>query len=447
MLQDKLRVLLVGNGAREHAIAKAIKRSMHNPELYAFMAANNPGITKLCKEYTVAKLDDFNVLVEFIEKVKPEFAVIGPEAPLDAGIADFLKKKCIGCVGPVKELAQLETSKSFTRELMTKYNISGLPAYRVFYQKDYDEKKIKHFLEELRDFVIKPDGLTGGKGVKVSGEHLKNSEEGLTYCLEILKDHPAVVVEEKLVGEEFSLQCLSDGTTVKATPPVQDHKRAYEDDTGPNTGGMGSYSYDNHLLQFLEQKHVDEALAITQHVADALYEETGEYYQGVMYGGFIVTRDGVKLIEYNARFGDPEAMNVLPLLKTDFVDICRALINGELENIEMEFDNKATVCKYAVPKGYPTEPVKGEVVDISSVEEKEGELELFYASVSDEDGKLVMSGSRAIAVVGISEDISKAEKLAQEALEKINGPIEFRKDIGTEELLDKRVKHMKELLS
>ena len=439
-------VLLIGNGAREHSIAKAIARSREKPELYSFMAAKNPGIIKLSKEFIIAKLDDFEKLREFISKIEPEFAVIGPEAPLEAGIADFLLKQGIGCVGPLKELARLETSKGFTRLLMKKYRIKGQPEFKLFYKKDYSKENIKEFLTKLESFVIKPDGLTGGKGVKVSGEHLKTVDDGVDYCIDVLKTHPAVVVEEKLEGEEFSLQCITDGTTVKATPPVQDHKRAYVGDKGPNTGGMGSYSCENHLLPFIEEKHVKEALEITQKMAASLYEETGEYYKGVMYGGFILTNKGVKLIEYNARFGDPEAMNVFPLLKTDFVEVCRAVVNGELDKIELEFENKATVCKYAVPKGYPTEPVKGEKVSVDDIKETEGKLEMFYASVDEnKDGELIMSGSRAIAFVGIADSTDEAEQLAQAALEKVKGPIEFRKDIGTKELLQKRVEHIRNL--
>ena len=439
------KVLLVGNGAREHAIAKVLVKNK-DVELLSFMSARNPGIISLSKEYTISKLDDFVNLKEFIDEFKPGIAIIGPEAPLEAGIVDFLEEEGIGCVGPIKELAKLETSKSFTRLLMKKYSVPGNPRFEVFYKDKNSEDEIKDFLSDIGGFVIKPDGLTGGKGVKVSGEHLKSVEDGLNYCLEILETHPAVVVEEKLVGEEFSLQCLTDGVNVLPTPPAQDHKRAYEDDTGPNTGGMGSYSAQDHLLPFLKKEHVDQALSITKRVAEALYKESGEYYKGVMYGGFIVTREGVKLIEYNARFGDPEAMNVLPLIKSDFLRVCQAIVDSDLGSVKLEFDKKASVCKYAVPKGYPKDPVKGEKVDIADVSEIPGKLELFYASIDKNDsGDLIMSGSRAIAFVGIGDSISDAEKLAQEAIENVKGPIEFRKDIGTKQLIQKRIDHINQL--
>ena len=187
---------------------------------------------------------------------------------------------------------------------------------------------IAEFLDELAGIVLKPDGLTGGKGVLVQGDHFQTRAEALDRCREILKSHPGVTVEEKLEGEEFSLQCLCDGRTVVATPPVQDHKRRFADDRGPNTGGMGSYSCADHLLPFLDAADVAEGLEITRRVAEAIRLETGVPYKGIMYGGFMVTASGVKLIEYNARFGDPEAMNILPLLRTDFIDVCRAIIDG-----------------------------------------------------------------------------------------------------------------------
>jgi len=232
---------------------------------------------------------------------------------------------------------------------------------------------------------------------------------------------------------------LTDGKTVVATPPVQDHKRAHEGDKGPNTGGMGSYSCKNHLLPFLKKEYVEKALEITKKVAEAINQETGLYYKGVMYGGFILTKDGVKLIEYNARFGDPEAMNVLPLLKTDFVSICQAIIVQELDRIKVEFEKKATVCKYIVPEGYPNEPVKNEKIEVA----EPGKSKMYYASVYQKEYDLYMSGSRAIAFLGIGDDLEEAEKIAEDATNSVNGKVFHRKDIGTKELIEKKIKHVK----
>jgi len=294
----------------------------------------------------------------------------------------------------------------------------------------------------LDGIVVKPDGLTGGKGVRVQGDHFNTKEEAIEYCKEVLHTHKAVVVEEKLDGEEFSLQCLTDGKTVIATPPVQDHKRVYEDDKGPNTGGMGSYTYENHLLPFLKKEHIDQALDMTKKVVDALYEEIGTYYNGVIYGGFILTKEGVKLIEYNVRFGDPEAMNVLPLFNTDFVSICQAIIVQELGRIKVKFDKKATVCKYIVPKGYPQNPVKNEKIEINEIKNN---AKMYYASVDKKDDGLYMTGSRAIAFLGIGNNVEEAEKIVEEAVSSVKGKVFHRKDIGTKALIDKKIEHINKI--
>jgi len=437
-----VNILLIGSGAREHALAEAIARS-ENAKLFSYMKANNPGIAKLSEDSQIGSYDNLEEIKNFARSKNVEIAVIGPEDPLNEGVVDALKTIDIPAVGPLKSLARLETSKSFTRLLMQKYNIEGNPKFKVF----ENIEGIKEFLDELDSIVVKPDGLTGGKGVKVQGDHFDTKEEALAYCEEVLKEHPSVIVDERLEGEEFSLQCLTDGKTVIATPPVQDHKRRFVDDKGPNTGGMGSYSDADHSLPFMTQKDVDDALVITKKVAEAIYKETGEYYKGIMYGGFIVTKDGVKLIEYNARFGDPEAMNTLPLLKTDFVEICKGIVDGTLENVKVELDNKATVCKYAVPKGYglpkddpanQEEPGKVEIGDV-------GEAKLYYAAVDEKEDGIYMASSRAIGVVGIADTLEEAEKIAENAVKAIKGNVDHRPDIGTKELIERRIKHMESL--
>lgn len=433
-----VNVLLIGNGAREHCIAEAIMNSPKKPKLFSFMKANNPGIASLSEDVQIGKYDDLDGIKAFAQANNIEIAIIGPEDPLNNGVVDALNEVNIPSVGPVKALAKLETSKSFTRLLMQKYNIEGNPKFKVFESMD----GIKEFLDELEASVIKPDGLTGGKGVKVQGDHYNTKEEALKYCEECLKEHPSVIVEEKLDGEEFSLQCFTDGKNVLITPPAQDHKRAYVDDKGSNTGGMGSYSCSDHLLPFIKKEDLDIAYEITQKVAEAIYKETGEYYKGVMYGGFIVTKDGVKLIEYNARLGDPEAMNVLPILKTDFLEICEGVVNGNLNEVKAEFENKATVCKYAVPEGYPENPAKDKKVELGDVSEN---VKVYYASVDKKQDGLYMSGSRAIAFVGIHVNMEEAEVMAENAVCSVKGLVFHREDIGTKELLDKRVRHMKEI--
>lgn len=432
------RILLVGHGAREHAIAEAICRSPQKPKLFAYMKANNPGIAKLAEQVEIGKYNDLTEVENFAKSLGIDFAFIGPEDPLSQGVVDCLEKIGIPCVGPKKELARLETSKSFTRLLAEKYGIPGTPKFKVFESLE----GVMEFIEELDSVVVKPDGLTGGKGVRVQGDHFETKEEAYKYCEEVLKEHSAVVVEEKLVGQEFSLQSFTDGKSLFDCPPVQDHKRAFVDDKGPNTGGMGSYSTGK-LLPFMTEQDLEEAHLITDKFREALFKECGELYKGVMYGGFICTKKGVKLIEYNARLGDPEAMNVLPIMKNDFVAVCQAIIDGSLHKIRADFEDVATVCKYAVPEGYPNNPVDMQVISLGEVPDN---VKVYYASVDrKEDGNLYMSKSRAVAFVGIAPVIEQAQVIAEDGVCSAKGPIFHREDIGTKELIDKRVKHMEEL--
>jgi phosphoribosylamine--glycine ligase len=407
------------------------------------MKSNNPGIAGLSEGVRLGSYNDIEAIKDWAKDNRVHFAVIGPEDPLNNGVADALAKEGIPSVGPTKSLARLETSKSFTRNLLEKYRIPGNPRFRNF----TSLAGIEAFIDEFDGVVIKPDGLTGGKGVMVQGDHFDSNKEALAICKTMLTEHPTVTIEEKLEGEEFSLQCLTDGKTVIATPPVQDHKRRFNDDKGPNTGGMGSYSCSDHSLPFLKRRDIEEGLAITKQTAEAIYRETGEYYRGIMYGGFMVTKHGVKLLEYNARFGDPETMNILPLLKTDFIDVCLAIIEGTLDRIRVEFEEKATVCKYVVPMGYGLPADHQDAASTSEVIEigPTGDARLYYSSVDKRNDALYMTASRAIGVVGIAEGLPEAERIAEKAAAAIKGAVDHRSDIGTDALIEKRIKHMKEL--
>ena len=434
-------VLLIGNGAREHAIAEVVMRSDKNPHLFAYMKTNNPGIASLAAQVRIGRYNEPEAIIAFAKETGTELAVIGPEDPLSHGIVDELMAAGIPAVGPTKVLARLETSKSFTRNLLEKYGIHGNPRFRNF----ASIEGIETFCAEIPGIVIKPDGLTGGKGVLVQGDHFQTRAEALDHCRSILKTHPSVTIEEKLEGEEFSLQCLCDGRTVVATPPVQDHKRRFIDDRGPNTGGMGSYSCPDHLLPFLDSAAVAEGLEITRKVAAAIRRETGVPYKGIMYGGFMVTATGVKLIEYNARFGDPEAMNILPLLRTDFIDVCRAIIDGTLDRLDIVFEKKATVCKYVVPIGYGLPEENPETASTSArieIGAVRG-ARLYYSSIDQRPDGFYMTSSRAIGVVGIAESLEEAERTAEDAVSAIHGRVDHRPDIGTEPLIRKRIQHMK----
>jgi phosphoribosylamine--glycine ligase len=438
-----LTVVAMCKSGRLDAMAEALLNSAIPVDLYILSEVNNSGLARKAKKVIhPVQTDNCVEVAKIVREINPDFVLIGPEEPLAAGIVDELRKFGIPSVGPTKRLAQLETSKSFTRELLTKYGIPGNPKYRVF----RGMKGIAEYLLTMDSFVIKPDGLTGGKGVKVSGEHFHSIAEALEYCAEIFKSvQPIVVIEEKLDGEEFSFQSFFDGKHIVHTIPVQDHKRARDGDTGPNTGGMGSYSCADHFLPFVTRDHIRQAGEINRLVGEAVSREIGEEYKGILYGGFMRTKEGLRVIEYNARFGDPEVMNVLPLMQADFVEVCKAIIHGTLDKLTVCFKHQATVCKYVVPKAYPGKSMgRGEIrLDKASKVPGLGDrLRMYYAAVSEKDGKLYLTGSRAVAFVGIASTLFEAEKIAEEAACLVEGPVFHRRDIGTAELIQKRVDHM-----
>jgi phosphoribosylamine--glycine ligase len=423
---------VIGKDGRTSAISRSLKESRNVRDVVPLGSGT---------QFSYAEV---TAIVAAAKAHRVDYVVVGPEQPLAAGIADVLRKEGIACVGPTKLLAQLESSKAFTRELMREFNIQGSPRYRIFKSSD----GAASYLSELGDFVVKPDGLTGGKGVKVSGEHLRDVQEALSYCEELLAEgHRAVIIEERLDGEEFSLQSFCDGTTLVHLPLVQDHKRAQDNDTGPNTGGMGSYCCADGSLPFLRPEHLEDAKAINEAVVQALWQKTGERYQGVLYGGFMATRDGVRLIEYNARLGDPEALNIFSVLRTDFGSICEAITSGTLRDLNVQFESLATVCKYIVPEGYPSMPLRGGKIYMRARESQQLRIYLAAVEVSKNPEEFILTGSRAIAFVGIHEDIQKASDIAEDAASAVIGPVFHRKDIGTTELISRRIQHMNALLS
>ncbi|MFX1442088.1 MAG: phosphoribosylamine--glycine ligase [Promethearchaeota archaeon] len=437
-----VKCLIIGHGAREHVIGEALVRGGAN--LYSFMSFKNAGLEDLSQDIRIHSETDFQEIIKFAKNKNVDFAVIGPESPLVVGIVDALEKSKITCVGPKIEAAQLEGSKVFTRNLLEKYKIPSNVKSKMFNSLNGIEEYIKDMGEE--NIVVKPDGLTGGKGVKVYGDHLFSKQDIINYCEELIKQGGTFLLEEKCDGEEFTLQTFVDGKNVIGSPLVQDHKRAYEDDEGPNTGGMGSYSMEDHLMPFIEKKDVDKALEDMKKTVAAVKNETGIMYKGFLYGQFMKTAKGLKLIEFNARFGDPEAMNVLPLLKTNFVDICWGIINGNLTN-NVEYEKKATVCKYLAPEGYPVSPKKDEQVIISKKKLENIGAKYYYASVYREGENIYTTTSRAIGILGIANNLEEAEKIAEKGVGCVEGKLFHRKDVGTLKLLQKRIDHMNSILN
>jgi len=421
-------VLLVGGGGREHAVARALA---DDTELYACASNRNPGIARLAAGTTELSETDTDAVVAYAQTVDADLAVIGPEAALAAGVADALDDAGVYAFGPHAEQARIETDKQFQREFMRRESIPGCPAFETF---DDADAAADYVAETGHDVAVKPAGLTGGKGVRVTGDQVTTSE-AVDYVR--ASDYDEWVIEERLVGEEFTIQAFVADGEVRPTPAVQDHKRAYEGDEGPNTGGMGSYSAADRTLPFLTVDDYDRAVEILEAVVDAM-----PAYEGVLYGQFMLTADGPKVVEFNARFGDPEATNTLPVLETPLLDVLTAARDGE-PLPELSFAPEATVCKYAVPEGYPTDPDGGTRLEVD--ESSAGDALLFYASVDERDDGIYTTTSRALAVVGTGAEIADAERTASAALAAAGDGLRYRSDVGTAASIRERVDHAERL--
>lgn len=425
-------VLLIGSGAREHAIAKALTKN-GDVNLYSCIDNKNPGIIKISKEYLTSEYDYEKILAFAIDK-KIDFCFIGPEKHLENGLTDYLRLNGIKVASPTKDAAMIETDKSFMRGLLADYNIDGQIKY---FETNSFEKAIE-FCDKLKwNIVVKPIGLSSGKGVKVWGYHLFSEEEAKEYIKQILNDglsgYHRVLIEEKLVGEEFTIQFFSDGYKAIPCPAVQDFKRAFDGDIGPNTGSMGSYTISSGLLPFLNSDEYNQSIKIGENVITAL-RESNKLFKGILYGQFMKTIDGIKIIEFNSRFGDPEAINVLEILDSNFSTICEKIINNTLQYNDIKFSNRSTIVRYFTPKGYPDSPVEKSLVEINESEIEINDSSLIYGSCDliEDNGKIIISTtkSRTFAIVTKSKNLKDAIDISLGLIKYIKGELHFRTDIG-----------------
>ena len=423
-------LLLVGGGGREHAIARAVSDS--SATLYACAGNRNPGVAREAAGFETLETTNPTAVTAYAREVGATLAVVGPEAPLAAGVADALDEAGIYAFGPQETEARIETDKAFQRRFMREHGIPGCPAFETF---DDPAAACEYVDSHDGDLAVKPAGLTGGKGVKVIGDQV-TAAEAKSYIRE--SDHDRLVLEERLVGEEFTVQAFVANGDLRVTPAVQDHKRAYEGDEGPNTGGMGSYSDAELALPFMDEDDYMTAVDILQATVDALGG-----YKGILYGQFMLTADGVRVVEFNARFGDPEAMNTLPVLGTDLLEVLVAAREGD-PLPQLTFTPRATVCKYAVPEGYPTDPQGGTRVAIDA--DSAGDALLYYASVDERADGIYTTTSRSFAVVGVADSIAAAEAIAEDALAAAGEEgLRSRHDIGKADVVQKRIDHVAEL--
>lgn len=431
-----MKVVLIGNGAREHVIAEKLAEHC---ELYAVMSKKNPAIAQLSKEYWLCNIEDAGEVAKATEGKDFDLAFSSPDATLEAGVSDVFEERGTLVASPTKAASRIEWDKGFMRRIMKEHKVKGSPKHEIVDNADDALRVIKDYGQ----VAIKPLGLTGGKGVKVSGDHFDTVDEKIGYAQGLISKDGNVLIEEKLVGEEFTFQAFSDGSRIAVMPPVQDHKRAYEGDSGPNTGGMGSYSTGNNL-PFLSASDLEEAKTVLKDTIHALKKE-GAPFKGILYGQFMATADGIRVIEFNARFGDPEAMNVLSLLESSIVDIFVSMAEGRLN--PPKFSSDSTVVKYLVPDGYPDSPKKDAEVAVDSLNIEKCGARLYYASVYEKGGKVLTTGSRAFGVLGRAPTLGEAESIAEQACSFVQGPVWHRKDIGTKELVEKRIRNMESLRS
>jgi phosphoribosylamine--glycine ligase len=425
-MPDTLRVLLVGNGGREHALAWKLLQSPRVEHIY--VVPGNGGTATLSPRVTnisSVKETDFAGLVAFAKEKDVNLLIPGPEAPLVAGIVDYFEKNASGkvqCFGPSEAAARMEGSKTFSKDFMKRHHIPTA-AYENF--SDYEHAK-RYLDDTTHNVVIKASGLAAGKGVIIPSSR----EEAHTALREIMLDKEfgnagdEVVIEEFLEGDELSILSFSDGHTIKSLPPAQDHKRIYDNDEGPNTGGMGTYAPTRIAPQAVLER-IDRD--ILQPTIDGMREE-GFPFIGVLFTGLMMTKDGPKVLEYNVRFGDPETQSLLSLMESDLAEIMLACAHGRLKDVDVKVSGNSAATVVVAAGGYPGSYKKGTAMKLDQVPD---DVVLFHAGTSFSDGELKTSGGRVIASTATAETLEEAVAKAYKGVECIHFEgMQFRKDIA-----------------
>lgn len=420
-----MKILVIGSGGREHAIIKKIKQNKNVSEIYAI--PGNGGIERdaICIDI---KATDINAIKDFAKKNNIDYAIVTPDGPLVAGLVDALEEIKIPCFGPNKNAAIIEGSKVFAKNLMKKYKIPTAK-YETF--ESYD-KAIEYLKTAPMPTVIKADGLALGKGVIIA----ETKEKAFDTVKNIMKDKAfgksgdRIVIEEFLEGVEVSILSFTDGKTIIPMISSMDHKRIGDKDTGLNTGGMGTIAPNPYYTKEIAKECFDKIFIPT---ISAMNKE-GRTFKGCLYFGLMITKDGAKVIEYNCRFGDPETQVILPLLKSDLLDIMIATTNGNLDKVKVEFKNKSAACIIMASEGYPLEYKKGFAINIP----KDIIERVYFAGVKKENEKLLTNGGRVLGITNIADTLDKAIKLSYEDAKQISFEgAYYRKDIGEKALLKK----------
>lgn len=417
-----MKILIVGSGGREHAIAAAVAKSPRADKIYC--APGNAGIGQIAECVPIGAME-FGKLVAFAKENAIDLTIVGMDDPLVGGLVDEMEAAGLRVFGPRKNAAILEGSKAFSKDLMKKYNIPTA-AYENF---DDPQKALAYLETAKMPVVLKADGLALGKGVLIC-ETLEEAKEGVRTIMEDKKFGAAgnrMVIEEFMTGREVSVLSFVDGKTIKIMSSAQDHKRALDGDQGLNTGGMGTFSpspfYTDEVDAFCHKY-------IYQATVDAMAAE-GRPFKGVIFFGLMLTQDGPKVLEYNARFGDPEAQVVLPRMKNDMIDVAEACIDGTLDRLELSFEDNAAVCVILASEGYPVSYGKGfEITGLTNFDDKDGYY-CFHAGTALKDGKIVTNGGRVLGVTAKGATLKEARANAYEAAEWVHFDHSYmRRDIG-----------------
>lgn len=417
-----MKVLLIGSGGREHAMAWKISQSSKLTKLYA--APGNAGIAEIAEIVDIAPKEQ-DRLLKFCLKEKIDLVVVGPEAPLTEGIVDRFQKEDVKIFGPSRFAAQLEGSKAFSKDIMKKL---GIPTgdFEVF---DSPEKAMDYVAKKGIPIVVKVDGLAGGKGVVVAHSMPKAMEAiHLAMVKKVFgKAGERIVIEECLDGEEASVIAVTDGTTVRLLASSQDHKRIFDGDNGPNTGGMGAYSPAPIVTPEVEKAMLERVfMPIVKE-----FSSLGHPFQGFLYAGAMMTRDGFKILEFNVRLGDPETQAILPRLKNDFLELLLATAEGRLSEIKLDWKDENCVCVVIASGGYPEEIETGKRISGISTAQEDTDIRVFHAGTKRENGQLVTAGGRVLNVVGCGRGIFEALSKTYNAVDKIFfDKMYYRKDIG-----------------
>ncbi|MEK6576159.1 MAG: phosphoribosylamine--glycine ligase [Nitrospirota bacterium] len=417
-----MKVLVVGNGGREHALVWKISKSNRVKKIYS--APGNPGISRYAECIDI-RPDDILSTVDFVRKKRIDLTVVGPELPLTLGITDLFEKEGLPVFGPSRSASEIEGSKVFSKRIMEAAKVPTADA-AVF---DSMEEALSYTKGKGFPIVIKADGLAQGKGVIIAND-MDDASSAIDSMLVKGMFGDAgrrIIVEDYLEGEEATFLVFTDGETIVPMVSSEDHKRVYDGDRGPNTGGMGAIAPSPLLDKEGEAIIIDR---IIRPVIKAM-ESAGRRYRGILYTGLMICKDGPKVLEFNARFGDPETEAVLPLLETDLVDIIESVIAGRLNQLAVKWRDEASVCVVMASKGYPGAYTKGvEIKGLSGINDTD-ELMVFHAGTSIVDGRLVTSGGRVLCVTAVGKDIKDAQERAYSGVSKIAfDGVHFRKDIG-----------------